>query len=355
MNNRQKNIAYSLVLLSLVGLVYLYRLYTSPTPEAPASGQKTLRHLKGITMGVVAYNVKYLDAENRDFQAEIDTLLKSFNRSLSTYDPASEISRFNQDRAPFTFESSFFYPVVARSREIYEITAGAFDPTVAPLVNAWGFGFKKQVLPSPAQVDSLRKLIGYAKITFDQKQIRKNQPGVMLDFSAIAKGYGVDCVAKLLESKGIQNFMVEIGGEVVAKGVNEEGKAWVLGITHPRYKQPGQPSLFKTVMLQNRAMATSGNYENYYIKDGKKYVHTIDPTTGYPVEHSLKSASVFAPDCMTADAYATAFMVMGVERTKTVLKKIKDVDVFLIYEDERGNLQSFASAGIAAQVKEVPL
>ncbi len=350
MSNRTKNIIYSLALLTTVALVYLYRSYF-PSEEANAKidPKNTLIHLKGTTFGVVAYNVKYIDSLQRDFQPEIDTLLKAFNQSLSTYLPSSEISRFNQQDS-LVFESDFFYPVLQASREVFEATQGAFDPTVAPLVNAWGFGFKKEELPDKARIDSLKTLIGFDYIEFDERKVAKKKPNVMLDMSAIAKGYGVDVVATLLEKKGITNYFIEIGGEAVCKGKNERNELWTLGITNPRYKQPNEKPAYKLVKIENRAMATSGNYENYYIKDGKKYAHTISPQTGYPIEHSLKSASVFAPDCMRADAYATAFMVLGFEKSKEILAKLKNIDAYLIYEDEEGNLKSFATENIKKYV-----
>ncbi len=346
MSNRTKNILYSLALLTTVGLVYLYRSYFPNEEVASPNNQKVnLVHLQGKTFGVVAYNVKYIDSLHRDLQPEIDTMLKAFNQSLSTYIPSSEISRFNQQDS-LVFESAFFYPVLKASQEVYQNTEGAFDPTVAPLVNAWGFGFKKEELPSKARIDSLRALIGFDYITFDEKKVIKTKSNVMLDMSAIAKGYGVDAVAALLEDEGISSYFIEIGGEVACKGKNERNELWTLGITNPKYKEPNEKPAYKLVKIENRAMATSGNYENYYIKDGKKYAHTISPATGYPIEHSLRSASVFAPDCMRADAYATAFMVLGLEESKKVLAKVKDIDAYLIYEDEAGNLKGFATKGI---------
>jgi thiamine biosynthesis lipoprotein len=351
-SNRTKNIIYSLALVAVFLLVQLYRSYYPPQGiKESIKLEESLIHLQGTTMGVVAYNVKYIDSLKRDFQSEIDTLLKAFNQSLSTYVPDSEISRFNRQDS-LEIKSRFFYPVLKASQEVYQNTEGAFDPTVAPLVNAWGFGFKEESLPTAARIDSLKALIGYDYITFNKQKIIKKKSKVMLDMSAVAKGYAVDVVADLLAEKGIKNYFVEIGGEIVCKGKNERDELWTLGITNPRYKEAGQAQAFKLVKIENKAMATSGNYENYHVIEGKKYAHTINPQTGYPIEHSLKSASVFAPDCMRADAYATAFMVLGFEKSKEILAKTPNLDAYLIYEDEKGNLIGFATEGIKAFIVE---
>lgn len=340
MNNAKKNLIYSVLLLTSMAAVYLYRQYAH-TP---------LVHLTGTTMGVVPYSIKYLDKSGQALQPSVDSLLEAFNQSLSTYIPNSEISTFNKDSAGFTFESPFFYPVLHRSAEIFNATDGMFDPTVMPLVKAWGFGPGKapENLDS-AQVDSIRQFVGFKKISFDGRSVSKSAPGVQLDFSAIAKGYGVDVVAELLLSRGIQNFMVEIGGEIVCRGNNPSGKPWVIGIDNPLFGEPGQEAMAAKVKMEDRAVATSGNYRNFYIKDGKKYAHTLHPKTGYPVEHSLLSASVFAPDCMTADAFATALMVMGTEEAIRLLETRPELEGLLIYE-EGGQLRTYATAGLKESI-----
>lgn len=341
MSNTKKNIIYSAVLLTVVLAVYFTRDYDWNKANTPK-----LYTFQGITMGKVGYDIKYLAPNNQGYEEDIDSLLKAFNQSLSTYISNSEISKFNQNNQ-FTFKSKFFYPVLAKSQEIYELTNGAFDPTVAPLVNAWGFGFKKEAFPDSVKVDSLKELIDFRKISFDKKKVSKKNKEMILDFSAIAKGYAVDVVADFLKEKGIQNYMVIIGGEVVCKGKNQKGEIWKISITDPNYKQKSpSPLTFEVLALDNKAMATSGNYEQFYIKDGKKYAHTINPKTGFPVIHSLLSASVIAKDCMTADALATAFMVLGVEKSKNIIKKRQDIEGFLIYEDEQGKLKTFVSEGV---------
>ena len=359
MNNRRKNAIYSIVLLSLVAIVYLYRKnqaeqqnpnkqsdqQTNKKDQTPSTSTNNLAvKVTGTTMGKIVYNVTYLDEKKRDLKPGIDSVLVAFNQSLSTYIPDSEISTFNKGQQ-LEYKSSFFYPVLAKSAEIHKNTAGAFDPTISPLVNAWGFGFKK-AKEGKIPVDSLKQLVGFDKfLKFTDQKVEKTKAGIMLDFSAIAKGYAVDVVGDYLVSQGIENYAVEIGGEVRCKGKNNEGRTWLFGVTDPNYKKNKKSTPFTAIYLENKAMATSGNYENFYIKDGKKYAHTLDPKTGYPVEHSLLSASVLANDCMTADAYATAFMVMGLEKAKEVLAQQKDLEAFLIYADAQGNLQSFATEG----------
>jgi thiamine biosynthesis lipoprotein len=346
-NYRKKNLLYSLVLiLALLG-VWVYRNYIKESERPQAEGKKV--ELQGRTMGTT-YSVKYLDAEGRNFQSGIDSLLVAFNLSLSTYISESEISRFNRE-ALLKYESPFFYPVLKRSKEIYEKTGGGFDPTVGPLVNVWGFGPEGRQDPSAATIDSLKQLVNYDSIFFDSVAVCKMMKGMKLDFSAIAKGYGVDVVAQYLLEKGLENLYVEIGGEVYAHGVNDRGSAWMVGVNYPTTEIEKQQTAMAIVPVKNQAVATSGNYRNYYEKDGVKYSHTISPTTGYPVTHSLLSASVFAPDCMTADAYATAFMVLGVEESRAIDEREEEIAIYLIYSDEAGNIQTYASPEVADKIR----
>ncbi len=336
-SNQKKNIIYSVVLLAALVATWLYRQY-----QEPAINPSFLA-IQGQTMGT-SYAIKYEDEQQRNLKPGVDSLLERFNQSVNHYLPDSEITRFNRADS-LQFALPYFYPVLQRSAEVYQATHGAFDPTVAPLVNAWGFGPEGGKLPDSLGVDSLLRLVGFDKISFDRKHVAKNQPDVQLNFSAVAKGYGVDVVANYLRRRGITNMMVEIGGEVVARGVNPQGEAWRIGIDNP--EQPGQMNV--AVALVNQAMATSGNYMNYYEQDGQKYAHTIDPRTGYPVQHSVLSASVVADDCMTADAYATAFMVLELEETQEILAQNPTLDAYLIYDDQ-GTLKTFVTPGIKSSV-----
>jgi thiamine biosynthesis lipoprotein len=297
---------------------------------------------EGQTMGTT-YSIKYESKSGTNLQPQIDSILANFNLSLSTYIYNSEISRFNRDTVLYP-DLPYFIPVMERSALINKETNGAFDPTIMPLVNAWGFGPDNTSLPDSASVDSLMQFIGFDKVGFDEKRIWKTKQGVQLDFSAIAKGYGVDVVGNYLKEKDHQNYFVEIGGEVVVSGINDKGTLWRLGVEDPT-KELFERTPKAIVELDNKGMATSGNYRNYYVKEGRKFAHTIDPSTGFPIEHSLLSATVFAPDCMTADAYATAFMVMGLDKAKEILENIEALEAFLIYSDNEGQLRTYSSEG----------
>jgi FAD:protein FMN transferase len=328
----QKNRIYPLLFFIVFFLVWKYR------------EGNTLKKIEvsGKTMGT-SYAIKYLDYEGTNYQKEIDSILIAFNQSLSIYIPESEISRFNKGTL-HKFESPFFYPVLKKSREVYEKTQGAFNPAILPLVQAWGFGTDKKLRADVSKIDSLLSLVRFDSIFFDQTSVCKLSPDVTLDLGAIAKGYGADIIAEFLESKQIENFMVEIGGEIVGKGKNEKGNTWVIGINRPT---EGNDQNFQSIVqLENRALATSGNYRNYYEKDGKKYAHTISPYTGYPVNHTLLSASVFSSDCMSADAYATAFMVLGLDESKKILESEPSLDAILIFSNDEGELETFTTPGI---------
>ncbi|MGI9543646.1 MAG: FAD:protein FMN transferase [Cyclobacteriaceae bacterium] len=336
---RRKNIIYSLILLGSIAMVWLYRNYFSPPPVQEKVA------ITGTTMGTT-YSIKYLNDEGLNLKSSLDSLLEVYNQSLSTYIPNSEISQFNNNTL-IKFELPYFYPVLEASKEVYEKTGGAFDPTVMPLVNAWGFGPADQAIPDSTRVDSLRSLVSFDSLFYDSVSICKLKEGVQLDFSAIAKGNAVDVVADFLKGKGLKDMFVEIGGEIAAYGNNETGNRWAVYI-----EKPLKDSLqaIATVKLDNKAIATSGNYRNFYTKEGKKYAHTISPFTGYPVEHSLLSASVFADNCTTADAYATAFMVVGLEGAQKILAENPEIEAYLIYSDEEGALKSYVTPGIEPDI-----
>lgn len=333
---------YPLALILLVYLVWKVR----QSNDTPLS----LVELKGTTMGNIGYSIKYYSENGHDYGTEIDSLLKVWNQSLSTYIPTSEISRFNSNDGCFEFESPYFYPVLEASRIVYDKSGGAFDPTVGPLVNAWGFGPDKSMAPDSSRVDSLMNFIGYDKIQIENDQVCKKLHGVKLDFSAVAKGYAVDVVADYLASKGIEDLLVEIGGELLCRGTKADNQPWRTAIEDPGVEVYERKYL-AIVEMENRAVATSGNYRNYYVRDGIRYVHTINPSTGYPIEHKLLSASVFADNCMFADAYATAFMVLGVEKSISILEENPSIDAFLVFSGEDGELETFVTDGIAAKIE----
>lgn len=351
---RKKNIIYSLILLASVVIVWLVRNSGEDQPETDASEGETVA-ITGTTFGVVEYNVKYvaeadISPEADNLKAGIDSILNGVNSSLSTYIEDSEISEFNRDNL-HKYESPYFFPVLAASREVFEETGGAFDPTVAPLVNAWGFGPGKNREPEKVNVDSLLEYVGFDSVFFDSTSVCKMKKGVQLDFSAVAKGYAVDLVAEYLQSQGLENIFVEIGGELACYGKNDRGEAWVIGIDSPVGEEENR-SINQVVQVQNRAMATSGNYRNFYVKDDIRYSHTISPVTGKPVEHTLLSATVFSEKCMYADAYATAFMVAGMEKAREIVESNQDLDAYFIYSDENGELKTYATAGIKDFLKK---
>lgn len=298
------------------------------------------------------YHIIYEYPGSEDLQSLILDKMNEFDLSLSTYKPQSVISRVNNNDSTVVLDS-YFLTVYNKSREVSDRTEGAFDMTVAPLVNAWGFGFKNKLDPDSIPVDSLLELVGYKKVHLIDGKLLKDDPRIMFDASAIAKGYGVDVVADFLESKGVENYMVEIGGEIRAKGKNNKGKIWRVGIDKP-IDDPSSLSreIQDVIELGKGAMATSGNYRQFYIKDGKKYAHTIDPRLGYPVQHSLLSASVIAPDCMTADAYATAFMVLGLEKSIEIVEKDTLMEAYFIYSDNDGNLKTFTTAKLKEMIQK---
>lgn len=305
--------------------------------------------INGLVFGTV-YKITYQHAE--DLKPEIEAELQRFDNSLSPFNDSSVISRINRNEELIT--DSFFQTCFKRSIEISQATQGAFDITVAPLVNAWGFGFKKGTFPDSLMIDSLLQITGYEKVKLENNRVVKQDPRIMLSCSAVAKGYSVDIIARLLDQKGIKNYMIDIGGEVVVKGQNPSNRLWRIGINKPVDDSLAVNQELQTILeISDVGMATSGNYRNYYYKDGKKYAHTINPQTGYPVQHSILSSTVIAKDCMTADALATAFMVMGLEKAETFCKANPEIEAYFIYSGENGEFKTYYTEGmkkyIAAQ------
>ncbi|MFY0672151.1 MAG: FAD:protein FMN transferase [Bacteroidia bacterium] len=307
--------------------------------------QVTYYSIAGETMGTT-YHISYEGSNPTKLKQEIDDLLISVNQSLSTYIPSSTISKINSNESTKT--DSRFTEVFEMAKEVNKNTEGAFDPTVGPLVNAWGFGFENANKVDSNLVDSLMNFVGFDLVSLTNSEIKKVDNNVIIDFSAIAKGYGVDIVAQLLNEKAIKNYMIEIGGEVYVKGENKEKSTWKLGINTP---EEGSNNIFAIAAINNGALATSGNYRNFKVVNGQKYVHTINPKTGYGVMSKLLSASVFTNNCALADAYATAFMVMGVEKSIEIAKNLDGVELYLIYLNEKNQLTTYSSIGMKDKVK----
>jgi len=308
-----------------------------------------LIQFRGSVFGTI-YSVSYYDNKGRELQTEIEELLDSFNNSLSTYDYNSIISRINRNETKLG--DAFFNPVFIKALEISKITEGAFDPTVAPLVNAWGFGFTEKPDLSKKLLDSIADFVGYQKIHFEKNQVIKDDPRIMLDFNAIAKGYAVDVVASFLDAQGISSYLVEIGGEVVAGDAKPNGDKWRVGIERPADSADSYQQWEVIVELERKAIATSGTYRKFYVKNGVKYSHTIDPKTCAPVNHSLLSATVIANDCMTADAFATGFMVWGVEKSISFVENHPEMEAFFIYDDGNGNFLTYKTPGLNVKTRD---
>ena len=282
---------------------------------------------KGKVFGTF-YSITYQHPNHKELNDSIVKAFEKFDASLSVFNPNSTISKINRNedgKSDFFFEKMY-----VEAQKVSSLTDGAFDITVAPLVNAWGFGFKQEEFPSSSTIDSVLQYVGYQTISLQNGVLTKQDYRTQIDASAIAKGFSVDIIADLLEQNGCENFLVDIGGEIVAKGRNPKGKKWAIGINKPT-ESLTQTGEIQSVLYSNSiAIATSGNYRQFYYKDGKKYAHTINPKTGYPVQHQLLSATIVAPSCMTADAFATACMVLGLEKSIALCDSIDEIEGFFI-------------------------
>ena len=301
---------------------------------------------EGLIFGTV-YHMTY--EHHHDLYDTINAVLNAFDRSMSTYKKESLISKINRNASDKT--DAYFRQVFHRAKEITEATDGAFDMTVAPLVNAWGFGFSKEDSITQALIDSILPNVGMAMLQLDGDRLIKQRPGIMLDGSAIAKGFAVDVVADLLEAFEVRNYMIEIGGEMRVKGHNPVNTVWRVGIDKPiDDPEVMNRQLQEIIGISNVALATSGNYRNFYVKGGKKYAHTISPFTGYPVSHQLLGVSVLAPDCMSADAYATGFMVLGFEKSLEIVESHPELEAYFIMADKALEYKTHSTKGFSKYI-----
>jgi thiamine biosynthesis lipoprotein len=330
---KNKLILFSLSLAIAAGFTFCGRLSTENEVK-----------LNGMAQGTY-YAITYFDVDNRNLQPEIDSFFKAFDRSASVYLPESIISRFNNND-PGTIADEDFITIFNKSIEVSEATNGAFDITTMPLTNAWGFGFTDPMKLDSAQVDSLLNFVDYRRISLVDGKMIKEMPEIKIDYNAIAQGYSADLIGRMLIEKGITNFLIDVGGEVLAQGKKPDGTHWKVGIEKPTKEADDERTLDVIVKLENKALASSGNYRRFFLKDGKRYSHTIDPTTGFPVTHTLLSTSVLANDCMTADAYATAFMVMGVEKSKIFLESHSELEAHFIFTNADGHYETWTSPGL---------
>jgi FAD:protein FMN transferase len=307
--------------------------------------------ISGFAQGTT-YNITYENTTQMDYSQDIDSILKAFDKSLSIYDSTSIISRINNND-PDAEVDQWFTEVFKKSAEVDSMSGGAFDITVGPVVNAWGFGNGPVMKHDTAYIDSLLQYVGMSKVKIEGRKVVKQNPAVKLDVNALAQGYSVDVVCDFFKSKGIKNYLVEIGGEVRGKGTNAKNKFWHIGIDKPSdgNMSPGN-DLQAIIEINNKALATSGNYRAFYVENGVKYAHTIDPKTGFPARNTLLSATVVCDDCMTADAYATTFMVLGVDKSKELLKKLTGIEVYFVFSDPQGNYQVFFSDEMKKMIVE---
>ena len=292
------------------------------------------------------YNVQYMSPNTANYQWEVDSILAEMDSSLSTYQEYSLISRLNQGDTNI-FLDEHFVKVFNAFQAVADSTHGKFDCTLAPVVNAWGFGFTEKTKVDSLLIHSLLQKVGYQKVFLKGDSLLHNPDLLQLDFNALAQGYTVDVIAAFLDSVGLQNYMVEVGGELRAKGKNANGKNWRIGIDKPTSEIDNKNRFQTVIELPNKSLATSGNYRRFYVDDGEKYAHTIDPQTGYPVKHKLLSVTVVTEDCMLADAYATAFMVMGINKTKRYLQTHPELDAYLIYTNRKGEWETWATTSFS--------
>jgi thiamine biosynthesis lipoprotein len=301
-----------------------------------ACSSQVRKEATGFTQGTT-YSVIYFN-EGEDLQYQIDSLLLSFDRVLSTYQGSSYISKWNRNEHISLEQPQLFKQVVKRAAEINELSNGAFDITVSPLMNYWFENDWQVSQLDSSKVDSLMKFVGMKKVVLDGQDYDKTTPQTQLDVNAIAQGYSVDVLARYLESLGIFNYLVEIGGEVRANGSKPNDEMWTIGIDVPKEGSVEIRELAMSLDLNNKALATSGNYRKFVEIDGVKYGHSLNPITGYPAKTDVLSATIIADDCMTADALATACMVLGFEKAKSLINSESNLDAILIYSDSTGEL-----------------
>jgi len=307
--------------------------------------------ITGFAQGTT-YHITYENSNNVDYSSDIDSILKAFDKSCSMYDSTSIISRINNND-PTVEADDWFIDVFKKSAEVNTLSEGALDITVGPVVHAWGFGNAPIDKHDTAYIDSLLQFVGMDKVKLEGRKITKKYPGVSLDVNAVAQGYSVDVVSKFFEVKGIKNYLVEIGGEVRCKGTNANNKFWHIGIDKPTDGNltPGE-ELQAVIELNNKSLTTAGNYRKFFVENGVKYGHTIDPKTGFPAKNTLLSATVICNDAITADAWDTAFMVLGLEKSKELLKKLPGIEVYFIYSNPKGEFEVFFSEGMKKMIVE---
>lgn len=290
----------------------------------------------GVTQGSY-FSITYFDEDGRSFENEIDSIFEAVDNSVSLWNENSIIRKVNRNEDVVVnqiFKDNFEW-----SRKASEFSGGAFDATIGPLVSAWGFHYKKELKMTPEMVDSIRQLVDYRKIEIVNDKVVKANPNMTLDFNAVAQGYTADLVGKLLEANGIYNYLVDVGGEIMARGTKPNGEEWVIGIERPAENFDSERSVQIRLNLKDKGIVTSGNYRKYIEKDGVRYSHSIDPKSGYPAPQNLLSATVIAENATWADCLASVCMLVGKEKAIELLEKEKDVEAYFIYV-ENGEIKT---------------
>ena len=303
--------------------------------------------LQGLAQGSY-YAVTYFDDEGRNFQQEIDSIVHAVDMSVNLWVDSSVISNVNRNE-DVTLDA-IFIDNFNIAQEAARLSDGYFDPTISPVVVAWGFSYKNGDSITPQLIDSLKRLVDYRNIRIENGRIVKENPAMQLDFNAIAQGYTSDMIAHFLDSRGIKNYLVDTGGEIMAKGEKPNAQPWIVGIEKPAENWDSERTVQTRVALRNKGLVTSGSTRKYVERDGKRYSHCIDPTTGYPVEHQVLSATVLAENSVWADALASICMVMGMEQSLPLIESMDGVEAYYIFVNEKNELETFATEGFRALI-----
>ena len=298
--------------------------------------------LEGLAQGSY-YAITYFDEEGRNFQQGIDSIFHAVDLSVNLWVDSSVISKVNRNEEVIL--DQIFIDNFNIAQQAAELSGGYFDPTISPLVAAWGFSYKNGDSITPQLIDSLRQLVDYRKVRIEDGRVIKANPAMQLDFNAVAQGYTSDMIASYLESQGIRNYLVDTGGEIVAKGEKPDGRPWVVGIEKPADQWDSEQVVQTRVPLRNRGLVTSGSTRKYVERDDKRYSHCIDPTTGWPVDHQVLSVTVLAENAVWADALASIGMVMGMERSLPLIQGMDGVEAYYIFVNDQGALETFATEG----------
>ena len=305
--------------------------------------------LQGLAQGSY-YAVTYFDEENRNFQPEIDSIFHAVDMSVNLWVDSSIISKVNRNE-DVTLDS-IFIDNFNIAQEAARLSDGYFDPTISPIVAAWGFSYKSGDSITPQLIDSLKQLVDYQKIRIENGKVIKENPEIKLDFNAIAQGYTSDLIAAFLESRGIKNYLVDTGGEIMARGSKPNGQPWIVGIEKPAENWDSEQVVQTRIALRDKGLVTSGSTRKYVERNGRRYSHCIDPKTGYPVEHNVLSVTVLAENSVWADALASICMVMGMEKSLPLIESMDGVEAYYIFVNEQNELETFATEGFRGLIIE---